>query len=112
MTGRLTIKVIDGDSYFEKADEFRVWLRLTKEKSLDSLTSADARDIFTKEFMPLYNDNKLLDMYYLGLPQEIRQHSIKSTHQWGFKISTADEVALDQLTEDVDKQTRSHNNIW
>lgn len=49
---------IGEDDYFEKANEFRVWLKESKGKYLDEISSKEARRYF-KKFVKRWNDYEL-----------------------------------------------------
>lgn len=49
---------INEDDYFEKANEFRLWLKESKRKYLDEISSKEARRYF-KKFVGKWNDYEL-----------------------------------------------------
>jgi hypothetical protein len=57
---------ISEEDFFNKSEEFRVWLKLSKGLYFEDLTSKDARKIFDKDFVKDYNKGKLSAMYYEG----------------------------------------------
>jgi ABC-type Zn2+ transport system substrate-binding protein/surface adhesin len=57
---------ITEDDFFNKSEEFRVWLKLAKNEYFEDLSSKEARKLFEKEFMKDFNKGKLSSMYYDG----------------------------------------------
>ena len=107
VVGRVGSLSLGADDFFSKADEYRVWLKLVRGTPFEKLSSSnDARQIFETEFCKAYNDNILADMFYTGIPLEIRSQ-MKSEHNWAIKISSKDEDALQKVADDIDRQTRA-----
>lgn len=63
---RPKVKPISEDEFFTKSEEFRVWLKLSKNVYFEDLSSKEAHKIFEKEFVKDYNKGKLTAMYYDG----------------------------------------------
>lgn len=79
---RLNVVPISEDEFFTKNEEFRVWLKLSKNIYFEDLTSKEAHKIFEKEFVKDYNKGKLTPMYYDGkIPLEIRSSTVKTQHK-------------------------------
>jgi hypothetical protein len=99
---------ITEEDFFNKSEEFRVWLKLSKGQYFEDLSSKDARKVFEKDFVKDYNKGKLSAMYYEGkihlsrsrpgrnklklvysicifptgkIPLEIRTTAVKSQHR-------------------------------
>lgn len=66
-SSRPSVLPISIDEFFTKSEEFRVWLKLSKNTFFEDLTSKDARKIFEKDFVKDYNKGKLQSMYYDGM---------------------------------------------
>ena len=110
VVGRVGVYSLGADDFFSKADEFRVWLKVVRGTPFETLTSSTgARQIFETEFCKAYNDNRLADMFYVGIPLEIRSQ-INSEHNWAIKITSKDEDTLQKVADDIDRQTRA--NKW
>jgi hypothetical protein len=62
---------ISNDDYFNKNEEFRLWLKLYKNISFESINSEDAHRHFN-DFVKSYNKGKLPDMYYVGIPADVK----------------------------------------
>eukprot|EP00968_Pinguiococcus_pyrenoidosus_P021692 scaffold2893_cov254-Pinguiococcus_pyrenoidosus.AAC.2 len=54
------------DDYFEKSREFRVWLRQEKQRTLESYSTDEARDLFQRKFCKAWNRGLLHATYYTG----------------------------------------------
>jgi len=107
------------DHYFEKHDQFRVWLRMhwKKRSSVDDyehMNSEQARKIFEDDFAPAYNSGRLPAFFYEeNVPLEMKsdkQIGIKTQHQWNFlrNLTEKDKVQLSDVAEDVDALTRKN----
>eukprot|EP01036_Dinobryon_divergens_P039691 gene39691-52367_t len=81
------INPITEDDYFIKSEEYRVWLKLVEKCSFETLSSEEAHDRFSK-FVENWNEGKLAEMFYTGIPLEVRESCTKTTHRWGIKMST------------------------
>ena len=62
---------ISNDDYFNKNEEFRVWIKLYKNITFESLSSDEARKYFN-DFVKYYNKGRLPDMYYTGIPIDVK----------------------------------------
>jgi hypothetical protein len=55
------------DDYFSKSQEFRVWLKVSKGRYFEDLSSDEAHKLFSKDFVPAFNKGSLPEMYYSGM---------------------------------------------
>ncbi|RQM30906.1 hypothetical protein B5M09_009455 [Aphanomyces astaci] len=92
------------DDYFQKAKEFRVWLKLEKGVYFDDLTSADAQAAFEK-FVSKWNANRLESMYYTKIPQQVLESVHRTKHKWGFKMNDHERLELASTKDTVDIST-------
>ncbi|KAF0701252.1 Aste57867_8246 [Aphanomyces stellatus] len=100
---------ISEDDYFEKALEFRVWLKLEKRLYFDDLTSADAQGYFGK-FVHKWNGGKLDSMYYTKIPQHILEGIQRTKHKWGLKMNETERLELASTKDTVDISTNKGTN--
>jgi len=104
--------LISEDDYFSKSEEFRVWLKLAKSIGFEALSTDEARAHF-RSFMKEYNSRSLPDMYYQGIPQEIREVAMRSQHRWKFKMSEDEKDKVVSVADSVDFITRADaSNVW
>lgn len=91
---------IGEDDYFLKNEEFRVWLHIKKSITFESLTTVQARDLFTGDFCKDWNRGRLASMFYDGaIPTELRQQCAKTAHKWGIKLSADEKEHATDLGE-------------
>jgi len=103
---------ISSEDYFLKSEEFRVWLKLDRKKSFEDIDSALSHKLF-EDFCKLWNESRLPDMYYSGIPPEIRQECMKTKHNWGLKLSSSEKAEVSDLADRVDIHTRKRfDNAW
>ncbi|CAK4535241.1 unnamed protein product [Aphanomyces euteiches] len=95
---------ISQDDYFEKAQEFRVWLKLEKNIYFDDLSSTDAQSYFAK-FVHKWNGQRLDSMYYTTIPQSILESIHRTKHKWGFKLNENERLELATTKDSVDVST-------
>ncbi|OQR93298.1 hypothetical protein ACHHYP_02676 [Achlya hypogyna] len=97
---------ISRDDYFEKAREFRVWLKTDKNVYFEDLTSEDAMKHFDK-FVRRWNDGKLDRMYYTGIPQHVLESVQRTKHKWGFvkNLNDSERLHLASTKDTVDITT-------
>ncbi|KAK0555032.1 hypothetical protein OC845_000405 [Tilletia horrida] len=91
------------DHFFQKSAEFKQWLRSSRKKYLDELSSREARRYFDK-FVRRWNAGELEDDYYLGKIRTTGSSASSQTrHKWGFTASklTKEEQDLLETTRDT-----------
>ena len=98
---------ISDDDYFLKMDEYRVWLKLAKNLGFDDISAEDCRNFFTDEFVPAYNKRRLPDIYYNGIPTEIKNECIKTKHVWKMKITDTEKDLLATTSDEIEAATKS-----
>ncbi|KAF9528107.1 hypothetical protein CPB83DRAFT_854889 [Crepidotus variabilis] len=91
----LGVKPISEDDYFQKSDEFRLWLKDEKRKYFDELSGDKARSYFRK-FVKAWNRCKLPNKYYEGITPGTLAATTNTSFKWGFasKASKAETSAL------------------
>ncbi|KAF5323636.1 hypothetical protein D9758_017079 [Tetrapyrgos nigripes] len=97
-------KEISKSDYFQKTDEFRIWLKEEKGKYFDELSGDKARSYFAK-FVKAWNRNKLpsnLTHLYSGVDPS----SISATSQTAYKWSFASKSKMSKQDEEVVRRTR------
>lgn len=103
------ISPIVEDDYFLKNEEFRVWLHVAKDIAFESLTTVQARELFSEKFCKAWNKGSLATMYYDGtIPTELRQQCAKTSHKWGIKMSEHEKEQVSDLAYRVDSSTRKN----
>ncbi|KAI8364963.1 hypothetical protein BD560DRAFT_163775 [Blakeslea trispora] len=102
-SSKSSIKRIDQDDYFEKATEFRLWLKESKQKYFDELSSKDARYYF-KKFVRKWNHHELEDKYYKGLNSTQLDSSDSTRYKWSF-AKNLDKMEMDSVRDSVDSLT-------
>ncbi|KAF8167205.1 hypothetical protein B0H34DRAFT_812546 [Crassisporium funariophilum] len=92
--------------YFQKSDEFRVWLKEEKGKYFDGLSGDRARSYFRK-FVKAWNRGKLTHTYYNGINPATIPATANTAYKWSFatKKSRADDDALRSAREEVGAAT-------
>ncbi|KAK7051621.1 hypothetical protein VNI00_004600 [Paramarasmius palmivorus] len=114
---------ISESDYFQKSDEFRIWLKDEKGKYFDELSGDKARSYFRK-FVKAWNRGKLSSEFFLLIHFLIQAHrnpeslyagvdssaipaTSTTSYKWSFasKSSRADEDALRQAKESVGAAT-------
>ncbi|KAL9933225.1 hypothetical protein V8E36_007943 [Tilletia maclaganii] len=103
---------IDEEDFYQKAAEFKHWLRSSKHKYLDELSSREARRYFDK-FAKRWNRGELDDAYYKG---EVRtagaSASSQTRHKWGFtstKLTKQEQDLLETTRDNVDTLTNANS---
>ncbi|KAI7904868.1 uncharacterized protein BX663DRAFT_503856 [Cokeromyces recurvatus] len=104
-----TIKPIDEEDYFEKATEFRLWLKEYKHKYFDELSSKDARRYFRK-FVKKWNDYELNEKFYKGISSTQLDSSDATRYKWSFAKKLDNQWELDTVRDSVDSMTSGNNN--
>ncbi|CAI2172621.1 3920_t:CDS:2 [Funneliformis geosporum] len=97
-------KSISEDDYFSKSTEFRIWLRESKDKFFDELSSEQAHRYF-KKFISSWNKCKLDKKYYDGIRSSQLMNSETTRYKWKNLKINQDE--LDSLKHSVDRQTNT-----
>ncbi|PPQ76691.1 hypothetical protein CVT26_004475 [Gymnopilus dilepis] len=102
------VSPISESDYFQKSDEFRLWLKEEKGKYFDDLSGDRARSYFRK-FVKAWNRGKLSKTYYAGIePGSIPARS-NTSYKWSFTTRNrgtgADEAALRAAREEVGAAT-------
>ncbi|KAI8048931.1 uncharacterized protein B0P05DRAFT_582105 [Gilbertella persicaria] len=100
---KASIKPIDQDDYFEKATEFRLWLKEHKHKYFDELSSKESRRYF-KKFVRRWNDYELEEKYYKGLNSSQLDSSDTTRYKWSF-AKNLDKMEMDSIKDSVDSMT-------
>ncbi|KAF9069336.1 hypothetical protein BDP27DRAFT_1383237 [Rhodocollybia butyracea] len=100
-------KPISESDYFQKSDEFRVWLKDEKGKYFDELSGDRARSYFRK-FVKYWNRGKLSKSLYAGVDISTIPSQAQTGYKWSFasKASRADDEALKRARASVSAATR------
>ncbi|KAI8081714.1 uncharacterized protein BX664DRAFT_341091 [Halteromyces radiatus] len=98
-----TIQPISTDDYFEKASEFRIWLKEKKHKYFNELDADDARYYF-KKFVKAWNKYELDEKYYKGINSAHVSSSDTTSYKWSFAKNLNTEE-LDYIKDKVDSMT-------
>ena len=101
------VAAISEADYFEKAAEFRIWLR-ARGAFLDELDASEARKLFVKKFVPRWNAGELDPTLYAGVNETAQSAATRTRHVWGFaaKMSERDRMHVDTTRDSVDTQTQ------
>ncbi|CAO3642183.1 unnamed protein product [Cunninghamella blakesleeana] len=102
-----SIEPITSDDYFEKASEFRIWLKEKKHKYFNELDSSDARSYF-KKFVKAWNKYELDEKYYKGISSTHVSHSDSTSYKWSFAKNLNTEE-IDYVKDKVDSMTSRGN---
>ncbi|KAI9496523.1 hypothetical protein BDB00DRAFT_971624 [Zychaea mexicana] len=100
-----TIEPISSDDYFEKATEFRLWLREEKDRYFGDLDADDARHYF-KKFVKAWNRHDLDEKYYKGINSAQLSSSETTGYRWSF-AKQLDQHEIDRIRDNVDTLTNS-----
>ena len=100
-------KRINEDDYFLKMIEFRVWMKISKNILFEDIPGEESRKLFLKEFIPLYNKQNLPNIYYNGIPIDIKNQCIKTKHTWNMKLTTNEIDQLASTADEVDITTET-----
>lgn len=100
------IQSITEDDYFAKSTEFRLWLRQSKKKYFEDLSSDDARRYF-KKFVRAWNDFELDESYYKGIRSSQLSSKETTKYQWAFakKIGRDDQNRVESIRDSIDTMT-------
>ncbi|KAI8371540.1 uncharacterized protein BYT42DRAFT_580631 [Radiomyces spectabilis] len=105
---RTDIEPISKDDYFEKATEFRLWLREKKHKYFGDLDKDDSRYYFAK-FVKAWNKGDLDDKFYAGVNSTQLTSSDTTRYKWGF-AKTLNQHEQDRIRDSVDTMTNRDKN--
>jgi len=97
---------LDGDDYFAKAEEFRVWLHDARGLFLDEMSTDAARAAFDDGFVAAYNGGALADHFYDGVPAAVRNRCKRTRHAWAFNLSDQERWDLASTRDSIAVQTR------
>ncbi|GLB43683.1 hypothetical protein LshimejAT787_1401950 [Lyophyllum shimeji] len=97
---------ISESDYFQKSDEFRIWLKEEKSKYFDELSGDRARSYFRK-FVKAWNRGKLSKSLYAGIDPSTVSATTQTAYKWSFasKQSRADDEALRSAREEISAAT-------
>ncbi|RDB19347.1 hypothetical protein Hypma_013401 [Hypsizygus marmoreus] len=97
---------ISESDYFQKSDEFRIWLKDEKRKYFDELSGDRARSYFRK-FVKAWNRGKLPTSLYAGINPLTIPATTQTGYKWSFasKKTKADEEALRAAREQIGAAT-------
>ncbi|KAF8899363.1 hypothetical protein BD779DRAFT_1488411 [Infundibulicybe gibba] len=92
--------------YFQKSDEFRIWLKEEKRKYFDELSGERARSYFRK-FVKAWNRGKLDKSLYAGVDPSTVSAKTQTAYKWSFadKSSRVDADALEAARAQVGAAT-------
>ncbi|KIY70993.1 hypothetical protein CYLTODRAFT_435459 [Cylindrobasidium torrendii FP15055 ss-10] len=79
-------RTIAEDDYFQKIDEFRIWLRNEKDKYFDELSGEKSRHYFRK-FVKAWNRGKLSKKLYAGVDSS----AVPTSYKWSFSGETSND---------------------
>ncbi|KAK7464244.1 hypothetical protein VKT23_006410 [Stygiomarasmius scandens] len=99
---------ISKSDYFQKSDEFRLWLKEEKGKYFDELSGDKARSYFAK-FVKYWNKGKLPKHLYAGIDTSTISATSQTSYKWSFasKSTKADEDAIKRTRETVNAATNN-----
>lgn len=97
------IEPITEEAYFEKATEFRLWLKEHKHKYIDEISSKESRRYF-KKFVDKWNHYELEPKFYQGLNSTQLSSSDTTRFKWGF-AKTLNQMEMDTVRDSVDSMT-------
>ncbi|ORX46799.1 hypothetical protein DM01DRAFT_1386132 [Hesseltinella vesiculosa] len=98
-----SIPTINKDDYFEKSNEFRIWLKDKKHKYFTDLDADDARYYF-KKFVKAWNAYELDEKYYKGINSSHLEASDTTSYKWSF-AKNLDAFEMDRIKYSVDSMT-------
>ncbi|KAF8971869.1 hypothetical protein BDZ97DRAFT_1901515 [Flammula alnicola] len=106
------VSPISESDYFQKSDEFRLWLKEERGKYFDGLSGDRARSYFRK-FVKAWNRGKLPHPYYDGIEPGSIPATVNTSYKWSFasKKSRADDDALRAAREEVGAATYGHDSL-
>lgn len=98
-----SIKPITEEAYFEKATEFRLWLKEAKQKYIDEISSKESRRYF-KKFVKKWNAYELDEKFYKGMNSTQLGSSDTTRYKWSF-AKKLDKMEMDSVRDSVDSMT-------
>lgn len=98
-----SIDPISEDDYFEKATEFRLWLKEAKRKYIDEISSKESRRYFRK-FVDKWNDYELDKKFYKGMNSTQLESSDSTRYKWSF-AKNLNKMEMDTVRDNVDSLT-------
>ncbi|CAD6911481.1 unnamed protein product [Tilletia controversa] len=103
---------IGEDDFYQKAAEFKYWLRTSRKKYLDEMSSKEARKYFEK-FVRRWNSGGLEDAFYKGEVRTVGSSAAAQTrHKWGFtasKLTKEEQDMLETTRDHVDTLTNANS---
>ncbi|TFK21543.1 hypothetical protein FA15DRAFT_682056 [Coprinopsis marcescibilis] len=78
---------ISEKDYFQKSDEFRLWLREEKDRYFDELSGDKARSYFRK-FVKAWNRGKLSKKHYRGIEPGSVTATTNTSYKWSFAANS------------------------
>mmetsp|Transcript_2675 Transcript_2675/g.6821 ORF Transcript_2675/g.6821 Transcript_2675/m.6821 type:complete len:208 (-) Transcript_2675:231-854(-) len=107
--------VLRASDYFQRANEFRVWLLEEQSIYHCELPTEQGRKLF-KLFGSQWNAGKLAGRYYApgGIPETQLAAAQRTRHKWAFadKLNDAEKLKLESMKDTVDTQTRrNHSDV-
>ncbi|KAF9260793.1 hypothetical protein L218DRAFT_906430 [Marasmius fiardii PR-910] len=99
---------ISESDYFQKSNEFKVWLKDEKGKYVDELSGDKSRSYFRK-FVKAWNRGKLSSTLYAGIENSDLPATSQTSYKWSFtsKSTRADNEAIKQARESVGAATQN-----
>ncbi|ORY92066.1 hypothetical protein BCR43DRAFT_446196 [Syncephalastrum racemosum] len=94
---------ISQDDFYEKANEFRLWLKEEKGRLFADLDKDDTRHYF-KKFVKQWNKNELDPKYYKGINSTQLASSDTTSYKWAF-AKELDTNQQDRIRDSVDTMT-------
>ncbi|XP_065838172.1 uncharacterized protein [Oscarella lobularis] len=91
------------NDFYNKSAEFRLWLAEKKKIYFDELSSKEAKKLF-KKFVTRWNDGKLNEALYKGIPSSELQASSRTRYKWKF-ASKVDEIEVGSARDSVTSWT-------
>jgi len=101
---------ISESDYFQRSDEFRIWLKDEKGKYFDELSGDKARSYFRK-FVKAWNKGKLPKSLYAGVDPSTISATTQTAYKWSFASnkSRVDSNAIRAAREEVSAATHGKN---
>ena len=97
---------ISASDYFNRHNEYRLWLHLSKQITFDSKTSAQHRELFD-EFVDVFNSGKLSKQFYDkdGLDLDMISSLKTTNHKWSFNMNEEERLHLSDTAHHVHSTT-------
>lgn len=102
---------IGKDDFFLKAKEFRVWLQQQKGKYVEDLSSEKAMSLFVSKFVKRWNEGRLDDIYYTGIPENMIEKTKRTRYTWKFvsKMNEQEKFDLATTKDSVEVATKKNS---